>query len=415
MTLVPSFFAQVRALIGRAPQTPIPKGLNNIPNPSAWPPRDKALQELVSATEDLQNQITSLTPAVSPSRRLYLTKNATDQYGGNLNNAIAAAQALTPAPSAANPVVIEILSPGTYTGNFTLVPGLFLVAVSAGPAQGTVLTSTSGVTLTLPEGNSGVQGVDVSSTSANVADAAIEVVAIGNPNAASFLELLDIQAPGGATALRTVPGTSTLLPLVVAGVNGISTNPLMDLQGAGFVAIFGFFINDGTGTVASITNGSFAIVLNAVVSNAPGGAGWLFDVDGGMVAIIGPTRFFSASNLVRASNGAFVLVFDLTGFSDPSGTVLEVDGTSIAQIGNNFIGAPLSTSAYAGWVGTTTANTFFTPTLGWATGTTGGPDQRPPAPQPGMRFFATDLAPGAEQLTFVPGTGWVNQAGAVVP
>lgn len=413
MTLLPAFFAQLRALVSRAPQTPIPRGLNGIPDPKAWPPRDKALQELISAAQNLQGQIGSLIPATSPNRRLYLTTNADDPYEGDLNNAIAAALLLV--PSEANPVVIEILSPGTYTGNYTLVPGLYLVAVSAGPGQATVLSSASGVTLTLPEGNSGVQGIDISSTSTDVTDAAVEVVVAGNPDEATFLELLDIQVPSGATAFRTLPGTTGLLPLIVAGVNGSSLNPLLDLQGGGFVGIFCFLINDGSGTVVSITNGAFAIVLNAVISNAPGGTGWLFDVDGGMLAAIGSIRFFSASNIARGSNGAFLLLFDLTGFGDPSGTVLELDGASIAQIGNNFIGSPGASSAYTGWVGTSPANTFFLPTLGWATGTTGGPDTRPSAPQPGMRFFATDLPAGGEQLTFVPGTGWVNQAGVVVP
>lgn len=412
--ILPAAIAALSSLVRNAPKTPIPtKGNKLVPDPSAWPPRDRALQALLANDLDLQEQIDALLPVVNPARRLYLTKSPTDIYGGNLNNAITAALALN--PSAADPVVIEILSPGSYAGNFTLVPGLFLVSLSNAPAQAVILTSASGVTLAIPEGNSGIQGVNVITTSIDTADAAVEVVSGGSADNSTFLMQTDIQAPNGSTALRTAPGTTGLLPMIIAGVNGASNSPIVSLQGAGVIAIFGFMINDGSGTVIQVTSGSFAVILNAIVSGGFGGAGWLFDVDGSQLALLGPTRFFSASNLVRGRNGAFLFLFDLTGFSDPSGSVLDLDGVSFAQVGSNFIGTPGSTSAYTGWVGTTTANTSFVPTLGWATGTTAAPDQRPPAPQPGMRFFATDLAPGAEQLTFVPGTGWVNQLGAIVP
>lgn len=414
MVLTPAFFAQVRGLIQNAPKTPIPKGPNRIPNPQAWKPRDEALLDLLAGEADLQAQISALAPVVAPARRLYLTKNANDPYGGDLATAISAALALNPPPSPADPVVIEILSPGTYEGNVTLVPGLYLVSLSCAPGDSVMLSSSSGVTLTLPEGSSGVQGVNLITTSAAPADAAVEVIAGGVSDQGSFLILLEILAPNGATALRSVPGTSQLLPLVVAGVTGNTAGPAVDLQGAGLFAIFGFFNNNAGGTAVLVTNGAFIAVLNALCSIASGSAGWLFDVDGGALIILGQVQFFETSNVMRGRNGAFLILNNVSSFSNPTGSALDLDGTSVAVVGDEFLPFPGSASAYTGWVGTTTANVAFKPSQLFEVGTT-VPDTRPPAPRPGMLFFATDRVAGTQNLTFIPGTGWVDQAGTVVP
>lgn len=414
--MTPAFLDTLRQILRAAPQTAIPVGLNRIPDPSAWPPRDYILSQLIGADGDLQEQITELAesigPALNPARRIYLTKNADDPFGGNLQTAIDAASALVPPPSEAAPVVVDILSPGEYVGNFVVPPHVYIASLTGSPSFVVALTSSSGVTLTMPQQGSGIQGITVLSSSPNAADAALLVVPGGTGNP-SLVVIGNIVTTAGATAVRVSAGVTELVVVIVCGINGVTAGSTVELLGGGLLSLLTVMTNDLSGGLVSVTGGGLAILLTTTMIAAGGGAGWLMDADAGSIFAFGPVRYFSASNLVRGRNGAFLSLLDVTGPSNPTGTSLDLDATSVAQIGN-FIGSPGSASAYSGWVVAAPGNVAYLPTLGWGIGTTVAPDQRPAAPQPGMRWFATDRAAGTEQLTF-NGTVWVDQTGAVVP
>lgn len=352
--------------------------------------------------------------AAQAARRLRVTKNANDPFGGSIQGAI---DSITGA-SETTPYIIEVASPGTYEENVVLAPHIYLVALGASPAAAVTLTSSSGTTLTIPERNSGVQGVFVTSSSSSTSDAVVRVVpSTSSPNLGSFLVLVNIVPSDAATPLVTDPGISETVIGIFLGVNG-GPNSLLaaDIGGSGGgLALFTGSLNaQNGGTGVFVRPGASVSVFTAQLGGGtnPAPSPWVVDVDGGFFAASAGVRVFDAYNGVRVQNGGQAVLFDMQFLASPVNTSLEVDGTSFAILGPaSFINSGASFYSnfnIAGGINYVSDGSF-------ESGTVTGPDQRPANPKSGMRFYATDRPPGAQQLTFVPGTGWLDQTDTLVP
>lgn len=406
MTLPPNFATVLLDTLAGAPKTPIPVGRSLLPNAQAWLPRDSIMASLIGAAADLQAQISGAPASNAPLRRLYVTKNPDDPFGGNIQAAVNACES----PSASAPWVVEVLSPGEYAGPVVLPEHVYLVAsVPWGTAA--VTLRSSGNTLTLPEVNSGLTGLTVGSDSTNPAHAAVTVIPGAGPGEQSMIVNARAVAANAAASLRVQPGCTSQFVVAVADLNGNSSGPLVDVQGGGVVAVFAGMTNFGTGDAMRATGGSFSLVFNAVIQNNSGAAGWLVDADGATVILFTANTLISA-NGYRGRNGALVALVDAFFFGPPAGTLIDMDATSI--LGLSEIDIAGGGSPYAQMTIANPANVLHSSSLGFMTGTSAAPDQRPTAPQPGMRFYATNRAAGTRQLTFIPGTGWVDQTDTVV-
>lgn len=398
-------------MLQSAPRTPIPRGSARVPDPAAWRPRDEVLQSVLGGLLDLQGQITSAQPVVSPARRIYLTTNANDPYGGDLQAAIDAAAALQPPPSAVAPAVVEILSPGEYVGNFTLPQFVYLTAVAPGTTLAVVLRSSSGNTLTIPEADSGITGIAVLSDSPSTSDAAISVVPVVGTDS-TRLVLSRASGLGGAASLRTEVGTGGTGPVVGIYLDCNGNSPvLIDLIGAGMVINLGGATNfSPTGTCIHASGAaSFSLVFEAVIQSQIGGSGWEIDIEDGATVGVFRGNAVITANGFRARTGAFIGILDYNFYLAPSGTMLELDATGLAGLGNIQIAT--GANPYDLIVAPVPANVLFSETLWWREGLDAA---RPATPRPGMRYYATDRPAGSRQLTWVPSLGWVDQTDTVV-
>lgn len=413
MTVTAASIAALRKVLQAAPRVPIPRGPDRIPDPSAWRPRDAVLQEVLGDLLDLQGQISAALPVVSPARRIYLTKNTDDRYGGDLQAAIDAAATLVPPPSVTAPAVVEILSPGEYVGNFVVPQSVYLTAVAPGTTLAVVLRSTSGNTLTLPEADSGITGIAVISESAAPTDAAISIAPVPAGGDSTRIVLARATGVGGAASLRTEVGSGLAAgPIVGIYLDCNGNSPvLLDLLGAGMVINLGGATNfSPTGTCIHASGAaSFSLLFQAILQTQAGGSGWMIDAENGATAgVFGGNAVISA-NCFRSRTGAVVGILDYNFYLTPTGTLLELDATGLAGLGN--IQFATGGNPYDLIVAPVPANVLFSTTLGWREGLDAA---RPATPQPGMRYYATDRPAGSRQLTWVPSLGWVDQTDTVV-
>lgn len=366
--------------------------------------------DLESMAASIYNLAKSGGQVLSPQNRVYLTKNADDPFDGDLQQALDFVGQQSPA--ADNRWVIEILSPGDYTGNFTFPSEyISIVSLSGGPLSPVRLISDAGNTLEMPQANCLLMGLSIISNSPNTGDAALYITPSlpGSEGSIVFQCVSDVTA--GATALRVGPGVSDLLVSLASGYAGISTDQLVHLQSGGFISLMGFVTGDApASSIIKAETGTFAVLVSSITSGPSGGTGWLFDADGGSIFPMAAVIYFEAANIARGRNGATLGLFDLAGFTNPSGTRLDLDLTSVALI-DHFVGSPGSSDPFTGFVVADPNNVVFVPDYMFSQGLDAA---RPATPKAGMTYYATDRAAGSRQLLFVPGIGWVDQGDNVV-
>lgn len=377
------------------------------PSSSVPPSSEGALRSIYSRFGTIASALQSIESVVSPDRRVYLTQNADDPFGGDLQRAIDSCES----PTAAAPWIVQIVTPGVYEGNFVVPEHVYLVAVNPGTTPGVTLQSSSGNTLTFPDTNSGASGLTVFTTSPLPADAAINVVPGSGSGDATRFVLMRANGIGGGASLRTQPGTGGVGPIVgiYLDANGTS-DVLLDLLGAGIVINLGGVTNFGpNGTAIRATNGSFTLLFQAVLQTANGGTGWLVDADAGSTVYVFNASTVNTANGYRGRTGAFLGVFNHDFLLNLSGTLLDLDALSFAGLGQ--IQIAMGANPYDLIVAAAPGNVVFAQSLQFLEGLLAG---RPATPAPGMRYYATDRPAGTRQLTFTS-LGWVDQADTVVP
>lgn len=368
--------------------------------------KKRDLQRITEAVKSLGES----QAAIAPQHRIYLTQNEDDPYGGNLQNAIDACEA----PTAAEPWIVDILSPGVYEGNFVGREHVYLYAASVPTSTGVVLHSASGHTLTLPETNSGIFGLSVISESPNAGDSAIRIVPAGAGDP-TRLVLSRSSGLNQAASIRCEAGTGAFGPVVCICLDGNGDSPVLaDILGGGIVLFNGGFTNNlgAGGTCIRAAAGTFTLILTAILQNGPG-AGWIVDSDGGSVFCF-DVRGINTGNLFRSLNGGTLGLASVIYPLDPAGTVLETDIASATFLGNLLIGTP-PYNIYDHFVAPAGAIIIHLQSLDFATGTTAPADTRPLHPKPGMRFLATNLGLGGGLILTWNGTAWIQYDGTIVP
>lgn len=342
----------------------------------------------------------------NPANRLYVTKNANDQFGGNIQSAID--YAVSKNPSADSPWVIEILSPGQYTGNFTLYENIYLTTGSPATSVAVLLTSSTGNTLTLPDSNSGVNSIAITSDSGDTSNSAVSIVPSVSGGVPSVLSSCRAFGTNNAASIRLQPNLNQMPVGIFLDAN--ANSPLgIDIQSGGLVIFGGGASNfHPTGTAIRCEGGSFNIFFQCVIQNDVGSPGYLLEVEGAGAALFSCNSII-ASNCFSVSNGGIVIINNHVNANPPTGDTLTLDATSLALLGDWDIGG---ISPYATFNVADPNNVIYSDDLTFDTGTLA---QRPTAPKPGMMFYATDQPDGAKQLIFIAGTGWVDQSDNIIP
>lgn len=367
-----------------------------------------AKRDLLQIASDVR-QLAAANPILTPANVVYVTKSPDDPFGGSIQAAI---DSIAGQASSTNRYIIDIASPGIYHENVVLPEWVFLVSLSGGPNQTVVLESDSGDTLTIPSSNCGIQGLTVRSTSAVATDTAVRIVPSAMPfGESTLLVLTNIITTTAARGLICEPGSDTVSGVFV-GITGNTGVPIgAEILGGGLFLFTGS-MQGGATTALRVAGGGICLLQGVALANNSGGGGFIVDVDGGTFAAQSGVSVFDGFNGVQVQNGGTAFLTSMVALSGIAGpTSLSVDGPSTAII------ADFNLNPFTGYYdGFSILGTLIFDTIPlFGSGTVAGPDERPASPAPGMTFFATDRAPGTQQLLFVPGTGWLDQTDTVVP
>ena len=336
---------------------------------------------------------------------------------------ITAALAAISDESSTNHYVL-VLGPGTYTENITMRRFIHMLGVGAfGPVQSTVITSSSGDTITAPCFDCAIDGLAIRSTSSTSTDSAIHYVDDGNGAMVlgkSFINNFSLQSINGSYIIHldTFPVDANVIAIRggIDAYNG-GTGIMAD---AGGLVLFTGGMNGNADIGAKMTNGGMLMLQGGASVNADLVAGQAVECDGGaFICLNGFTDAYDGIKLANGSMAFLVKVMNLGGFV---GAPMDMDATSLALLGDialNTIGGPGS-GPWENWNVLGTTIRAWTGTWGKGTAGIGGnPDQRPTGVPQGYEFFALDMAPGGGAGVGAKliwnGTGWVDSAGAIIP
>jgi len=367
------------------------------------------------------SKLLEITGIKRPSKRTFRADYSTVQ---------AAIDAVASEAAANNRFVIE-LPPDDFVENVVVPPFVYLRGGSIG--RDTRLSSPSGVTLTMPAQNSGLKGINVVSTSANPADAALRFIAdAGVLYSETFILEVVCAGVNGAMGLWIDNTGPSQVIMLSCGVDGyVPGGPAIFVDGGGLAwyiggggAPIGFA---GSTDFLVIRGGGQAFVSQVNFSCDMAGGGSAVDVDGG--AFIGSGMMLDGHNILKMRNGATALLRGVASFGGPGagGRAVDADATCIMiqdDVSIDGIGVPTGHGG-AGWsaAGMTIMQMLD---LEFSSGTKFGADQRLTAvgvtPPPGMRFQAVDAQQGNPAvpgpgcvLTYQTGRGWVDQSDTVHP
>jgi hypothetical protein len=369
------------------------------------------------------SKLLEITGVKKPSSRTFRADYATIQD---------AIDAVASEAAVGNRFVIE-LPPDDFVENVVVPPFVSLRGGSIG--RDTRISSPSGVTLTVPAQNSGIKGVNVVSTSANPADAALRFIAdAGAFYTETFVIECIMAGTNGAIGVWIDNTGPSQVIMLSAGVDGyVPGGPAIFVDGGGLAwyvggggAPIGFA---GTTDFLKAQNGGSAFVSQVNFSCDPAGGGAAVDLDGGL--LFGQSMMLDGDNILKMQNGSMAIMQAVKSFGGPGagGRAVDDDGTGIIvqdDVSLDGIGVP---TGYGG-LGWSAAGTTIMQLndLEFSSGTKGlgGPDRRITAlgvtPPTGARFLATDgqqgnpaiVGPGCN-LTYQVGRGWVDPSDTVHP
>lgn len=317
--------------------------------------------------------------------------------------------------SAAKRYQVEV-APGVYTENVVLRRFISLVNPGGGfAAAGVVrLTSASGFTLSIPHQAAGIGSLQVRTTSANPADAAIRHFDDGGPwlGESSFAFLSYAVSTGLARAVRcdpNVPGEALIGAWF--GADGATGGVGIECAGGSFFWFAGGGGGDALKQVHVHSGGAFLCNGGPIIGGGSAPAAWSVHIDGGMFLCLDGTLGGGANGL-KLENGAMALLGRLSGFGGFAGTPVETAAGTFLILGDVRIGNPGDPP----WLGWNVAGGSVI----WSDGTEGvgvtAPvDQRPTGVPTGFKFFAQDLAAGGGLWLTRNGGAWVDPTGVIVP
>lgn len=372
---------------------------------SPQPQPEGGLRSIYQRFQFVQEALAAGAPVLDAENRVVVSSGPNDPWGGDLQAAIDYVETQQPGPN--NRFIIELRST-EYEGNFVVSSEyIWIVSLSGSPGQSCILRSTSGTTLTMPSERSGIQGLVVISESNNPADAAFRLTPVAAPGGNILISVLsNIITTTGARGVVCEVGASGIAT-VYTGISAPGAPFGLEML-SGFFFAFTTSLQTDAQTALYLGPGTQAFLQLTPITALAGAGGWVVDADGAGFGALSGVRVLDGDNGVRLQNGSFGFLQDMLAVGGIGGTGLEIDATSFVQIGNfNLVpgGDFYSQVNNAGTI-SWPADPLFS---------SGVTADRPADPKPGMRYYATDRAPGTQQLLYVPGTGWVDQADTVVP
>lgn len=388
--------------------------------------------------------LVSMDGIVSPSGRTYKAHYATIQD---------AIDDLKGEAASDNRFVLE-LPPEDFEENVDLTDAEFIYLKGSvfGIEKGTKIRSSSGITLKIPSRNSGVESIQIESTSANPLDAAVQCVrsTTAAKHNETALKDVNISSPSGARTVwvdqigAALPTDEDTLLMIYAGLEESGLGDMLYVDGGGAAAPGGviWYLGGGGGVFGAATGPLHGVRLlggglclcqslgiNADVSDP---AAWAVQNEGGFfVALSGVT--VDGTNFYHGGPGTTTVLREISAFGGAVATPVQLDAGAVALVSNVEIdgfGNPLGHGG-TGWVVDATAMILpISPKLLFSTGTIpvgGAPDLRPSAvgikPIGAMMFYATNGNRGGPGIV---GTGcmlewnptlqqWEDPTGAVHP
>lgn len=322
--------------------------------------------------------------------------------------------------------IIELITTDTFEENVTLKDHVHLTHVGYGPNKTATITSSSGITLTMPNQNCSISGFYVESTSANPSDAAIKTTDSVVPF--EFFGILkEIAAFGKNGAIGIWHETFIYGEVIMFNTSFGSNGGTGLVVDSGVVPLINCGLSINTSVIFPKTSikatGAFVIIDQCTFLNDPADTGYILDSIGSTL-VVRSLLVFGASNIINLTSGSTGLFLSLLSAASPSATPVTVDATSILMYANfspDGLGIPVGFGG-TGWSINPSAVILPLFNLNWSAGTIFGPDQRLTAtgvtPPAGTTFFATDAAMGGGPgsgvlLYYIPGTGWIDFSGAI--
>jgi len=332
------------------------------------------------------------------------------------------------------------VAPGVYTENVVLPEYIGLVGDSNfGPTKQVSIVSASGHTLTIPDKNSLVYGIEAESTSATVTDSAIHIVDASTPNLLTDAQTFTIAVQYTSNNGRAIFGDNFGLDPggnirnVIVAYAGLTTRGAGGLcgflDGAGLSWFIGGCDVLDPGANGFILQNSSSIMVGCSTSingySAPGGGSGSWAVQADSSAVIAVDMMLNGDNGIRLVNGSVMFAPKLAALGGVPDVPLFSDNTSFVLLGDvqldGFMGA-----SWANW----NIQGFILPLWrglrSYGTTGAGGPDQRPTASGSnvpiGFQYYAMDLGAGGVGMLLTwsgsPPMGfgqWTDGLGNIIP
>lgn len=317
---------------------------------------------------------------------------------------------------------ILVPSPWRYEENVILRPFIYITGQgSSGMSGETLLTSQSGVTLTVPIKDSGVSCIEVRSESVNPNAAAIKLVKQGTGLQTFFRECWT-NSPAGARGVWADKTSQVGLDNGVIYIRGgieSSGGISVDLDRSAFFMVTGGIGNGLSATGVRVRGDgvldSTMLLMGSVNINADPAAGLAVDLDmGGFFCL--DANIFGAFNGFKVRTNSQVILHKMMTFGFP-GTAYDDDNSCILMLGDNVNLEGPGQPPFDWW----NVNGMVIPLTGTLKGY-GTLAQRPAMPwgptfEGRIKWWATNHpAPGAGcELTINAAGQWMDGTGVVVP